>query len=199
MERAVLMQAKIAEQRKLPKQVKEKLNNITFINLALSIAIMIYLLAINILYLNENILVFSNCTKIFAMLLIIMDILLFEIAYRKDSMNIWIHCFELLVCSILILYIPYIYPYSVMRNILMLAPVFFSIYYVSKAILIHVVETKRYQNNLSDVKEIIKDEEEGYLEDDDINLVEEVRKIEEQKELEKNIVKEAKKTLKKGE
>ena len=195
MERATLMQQKIAEQRKLPKHIKEKLINITFINLLISIALMIYLLAINILYLNEDITIFSNSTKIMALILIVIDILLFEISYRKDIVLLWIHIFELLIFSVLVLSIPYIYQY--VRNVLMFAPAFFSIYYIVKAIFIYVIEKKKYQNNLSDVKEIIKDEEEGYL--DDINLIEDVKELESQKTMEKNIVKAAKKVKKKGE
>lgn len=197
MERATLMQQKIAEQRKLPKHIKEKLINITFINLLISIALMIYLLAINILYLNEDITIFSNSTKIMALILIVIDVLLFEISYRKDSGGLWIHSFELLICSVLVLAIPYIYQYHYVRNVLMFAPAFFSIYYIVKAIFIYVIEKKKYQNNLSDVKEIIKDEEEGYL--DDINLIEDVKELESQKTMEKNIVKAAKKVKKKGE
>lgn len=81
----------------------------------------------------------------------------------------------------------------------MLAPLFFSIYYVGKAIIIHIVETKRYQNNLSDVKEIVKDEEVGYLDDENNDLVQSVKNIEEQKKIEKELLKEAKKASKKGE
>ena len=191
----------IDEKRKLPEDLKGKLDNYTFINLMISIALMIYMLAINVLYLNEPIQIFSTSIKVFAMLLIIIDVAIFEIGYRKDSIKIWIHGFELLICSILVLSLQYVYLYanSIAKNIFMLLPVFYSIYYVAKIIVEHIIETKKYRNNLSDVKELVKDEEEGYLDDiSNSNLVEEVNSIENMKKEEQKLIKQAKKEQKKA-
>lgn len=191
----------IAEKRKLPEEIKDRLNNYTFINLLISIALMIYMIVINVLYLNESTQFFTTSIKIFSMLLIIIDIAIFEIGYRKDSIAIWIHAFELLICSILILSLQYIYLYGrfVIKNIFMLLPVFFSIYYVAKVIVQHIVETKKYQNNLSDVKDLVKDEEEGYLDDIADEVIDGVKNIEDMKNKEKEIIKKAKKDKKKQE
>lgn len=191
----------IAEKRKLPEEIKDRLNNYTFINLLISIALMIYMIVINVLYLNESTQFFTTSIKVFSMLLIIIDIAIFEIGYRKDSIAIWIHAFELLICSILILSLQYIYLYGrfVIKNIFMLFPVFFSIYYVAKVIVQHIVETKKYQNNLSDVKDLVKDEEEGYLDDIADEVIDGVKNIEDMKNKEKEIIKKAKKDKKKQE
>lgn len=191
----------IAEKRKLPEKIKDKLDSYTFINLLISIALMIYMIVINVLYLNENTEFFTTSIKIFSMLLIVIDIAIFEIGYRKDNISIWIHAVELLICSTLILSLQYIYLYGsfVVRNIFMLLPVFFSIYYVAKVIVGHVVETKKYQNNLSDIKELVKDEEEGYLDDVVDEIGNEIKNIEEMKNKEKEIIKKAKKDKKKQE
>ncbi|MBO5398418.1 MAG: hypothetical protein J6A36_05800 [Clostridia bacterium] len=191
----------IDEKRKLPEDLKGKLDNYTFINLMISIALMIYMLAINVLYLNETIQFFSTSIKVFAMLLIIIDVAIFEIGYRKDSIKIWIHGFELLICSVLVLSLQYVYLYanSIAKNIFMLLPVFYSIYYVAKIIVEHIIETKKYRNNLSDVKELVKDEEDGYLDDiSNSNLVEEVNSIENMKKEEQKLIKQAKKEQKKA-
>ena len=191
----------IDEKRKLPEDLKGKLDNYTFINLMISIALMIYMLAINVLYLNESIQIFATSIKVFAMLLIIIDVAIFEIGYRKDSIKIWIHGFELLTCSILVLSLQYIYLYAndIVKHIFMLLPVFYSIYYVAKIIIEHIIETKKYRNNLSDVKELVKDEEEGYLDDiSNSNLVEEVNSIENIKKEEQKLIKQAKKEQKKA-
>ena len=191
----------IDEKRKLPEDLVGKLDNYIFINLMISIALMIYMLAINFLYLNEPIQIFSTSVKLFAMLLIIIDVAIFEIGYRKDSIKIWIHGFELLVCSILVLSLQYVYLYAnnIVKSIFMLLPVFYSIYYVVKIIVEHIIETKKYRNNLSDVKELVKDEEEGYLDDiSNSNLVEEVNSIENIKKEEKKMIKQAKKEQKKA-
>lgn len=191
----------IDEKRKLPEDLKGKLDNYTFINLMISIALMIYMLAINVLYLNESIQIFATSIKVFAMLLIIIDVAIFEIGYRKDSIKIWIHGFELLICSILVLSLQYVYLYAndIVKHIFMLLPVFYSIYYVSKIIVEHIIETKKYRNNLSDVKELVKDEEEGYLDDISNNtIVEEINSIENIKKEEQKMIKQAKKEQKKA-
>lgn len=185
----------IAEKRKLPEEIKEKLNVYTFINLIISIALMIYMIVINIIFLNEDVQFFSTSIKIFSICLAIIDILVFEIGYRKDDIALWIHGFELLFCSVLVLSLQYVYLYasSVTKSLFMLLPVFYSIYYVVKVFIAHIVETKKYQNNLSDVKELIKDEQEGYLDDIKENLVNDVNSIEAVKKQEKEIIKKAKK------
>lgn len=190
----------IAEKRKLPEEIKARLNDYTFMNLIISIALMIYMIAINIIYLNEDVEFFSTSIKIFSMCLAIIDVLVFEIGYRKDDIKIWIHGFELLACSALVLSLQYIYLYAdpVVRNIFMLLPVFYSIYYVVKVTIVHIIETKKYQNNLSDVKEIVKDEQEGYLDDVKEGLANDVSNIEDIKKQEKEIIKNAKKNKKGG-
>ena len=69
----------IAEKRKLPEKIKDKLDSYTFINLLTSIALMIYMIVINVLYLNESTEFFTTSIKIFSMLLIVIDIAIFEI------------------------------------------------------------------------------------------------------------------------
>lgn len=167
MGKAELMQEKISELRKLPLKIKEKLKKIIFANFIIAIIFMLCLVIINSIYLNKDLEFFQTSVKAFAMVLIILDVILFETAYRKDSVTLWVYGFELLSYSILILAISYLYVYmnEIIRNLLMLAPIFFSIYYLAKTIIIHVIETKKYQNNLSDVKEIMQDEEKGYLDD----------------------------------
>lgn len=190
----------IEEKRKLPEAIKDRLNNYAFMNLIISIALMIYMISINILYLNEGYKIFIGSVKVFAMTLIIIDVLIFEVGYRKDNIKIWIHAFELLVCSIIVLSLQYTYIYAgtIVRSIFMLLPVFCSIYYVAKIIIMHILETKKYQNNLSDVRELMKDEQEGYLDDiKEDSIINDVKNIEEIKKQEREIIKKAKKNNKK--
>lgn len=190
----------IAEKRKLPEEIKAKLNDYTFMNLIISIALMIYMIVINIIYLNEDAQFFSTSIKVFSIWLAIIDVLIFEIGYRKDELKIWIHGFELLICSSLVLSLQYVYLYAepVVKAMFMLLPLFYSIYYVVKVTIVHIIETKRYQNNLSDVKEIVKNEEEGYLDDIKEGLANDVQNIENQKKQEREIIKKAKKKKKGG-
>lgn len=203
-----LMQQKIAEQRQLPEELKEKLNTITFINLLISIALMIYMIVVNLLYINETSEIFLNSTKTSAITFAILDIIILEIAYRKDSMRIAIHAIELIFVSLFVLAIPYLYFYldTTVRNIIMMAPIFFSIYYVGKSIAIHLIEANKYRNHLSDVPEILKDEVENQSYIDDIELdessnvdvgekeiIEGVKELEQKINEEKEFIKTAKK------
>lgn len=190
----------IAEKRKLLEEIKARLNDYTFMNLIISIALMIYMIVINIIYLNEDAQFFSTSIKVFSIWLAIIDVLIFEIGYRKDELKIWIHGFELLICSSLVLSLQYVYLYAepVVKAMFMLLPLFYSIYYVVKVTIVHIIETKRYQNNLSDVKEIVKNEEEGYLDDIKEGLANDVQNIENQKKQEREIIKKAKKKKKGG-
>lgn len=190
----------IAEKRRLPEEIKARLNDYTFMNLIISIALMVYMIVINIIYLNEDVEFFSTSIKVFSIWLAIIDVLVFEIGYRKDDLKIWIHGFELLICSSLVLSLQYVYLYAepVVKAMFMLLPLFYSIYYVVKVTIVHIIETKRYQNNLSDVKEIVKNEEESYLDDIKEDLANDVQSIEDQKKQEKDIIKQAKKKKKGG-
>ena len=171
MGKAELMQEKIAKQRQLPNEIKEKLNNITFKNLLISIAIMIYLIAINLLFINKETEFFTNCTKATAFILMLLDLVFFEIAYRKDNGVLAIHAIELLLVCLFALAIPYIFIYTnpIVRKTVMISPIYCSIYYLGKAIVIHIIEKNRYINNLSDVNEILKDDTENtsYLDEFD--------------------------------
>lgn len=203
-----LMQEKIAEQRRLPEELKQKLNNITFINLIISIALMIYMIAVNLLFINEPENIFISCTRASAITFAIVDIIILEIAYRKDSMSLAVHSIELICVSLLVLAIPYLYFYVdyKIRSIIMMAPVFFSIYYVGKSIAIHVIETNRYRSHLSDVPDILKDELENssYIDNVEIedttsvevsekDIIEGVKELEDKINEEKAFIKTAKK------
>lgn len=178
-----LMQEKISQQRKLPKEIKEKLNIITFENLLISIFVMIYMIAVNLLFFNEPETIFSTSIKVSAITLAVLDVVLFEIAYRKENTTLAIHGIELLCFSLFVLLIPYIYFYlnPVIIEIVMLASIFLSIYYVGKTMLIHIVENKKYINNLSDVFEILQDdsENESYLDEYDFSEEEIASEIQE--------------------
>lgn len=203
-----LMQEKIAEQRQLPNELKEKLNNITFINLLISIALMIYMIVVNLLFINESAEVFLNSTRTSAISFAILDIIILEIAYRRDSITLAVHAIELICVSLFVLAIPYLYFYvdTTIRSIIMMAPVFFSIYYVGNSIVIHIIGANKYRNHLSDVPEILKEDNENtsYIDDveldseknvdiDEQELISGVQEIEQRKNEEKEFIKSAKK------
>ena len=195
----VLMEKELEDKRKLTKEVKDKMNKMIFINLNIAIVFMLIMIGINIAYLNISSEKFILFIKLFSILSVFSSVLTFEIAYRKESVSKMFYGIELLVFSIIIMYIPYVYLHmpQMVKQILMLAPLYFSIYYVAKSIFINRKVTREYINNLSDVKEIVKDEEnDSYLDEESTKIIKEINAIEEAKKEEKRLIKEAKKKQK---
>ena len=120
--------------------------------------------------------------KYFALSIILFTIIIFEIAYRKDSIKYTVIGIELLICGILSLYIPYIYLHTTktLRNMIMILPAGLVIYYGVKSLFIFKQKQFKYQNNLSDVKEIVKEtERKSYLEEESKKTYRAKRKEEE--------------------
>ena len=173
MEKAELMQAKITLQRQLPNEITDKLNKIIFINLIISIALMIYVIIMNELYKNSFDVYFVYAAKISAIVFILLDVVIFEFAYRKENALLLVHGIEFFFISLFVLSIPYMFYYLDLKvvNIMMLTPVYLSIFYVGKSIVIYLIETNKYLNSLSDVNEILKDDngEKSYIEEIEID------------------------------
>lgn len=160
MEKTTKMVEEISQKRKMTPEVKDNLNKRILINCLIAIGIIIYICTINAVYIYASPDVISVLEKVFPMIFMALTIGVFEVAYRKDSGKIAVVGIELMVCSILIMYIPQIYANFEKTFCIKLAfmPIFFAIYYIAKSIIIYKKTEKHYQNNLSDVKEIVKEE-----------------------------------------
>lgn len=169
MEKAKLMQLEIEEQRKLPKEVKDNINTVIFQNLLAATIIMAYFCLINITYYNFENTIFEEYMKYFALGIILITVLDIEIAYRKNSIRLWIIGIEFLIIGVVSLYIPYIYLHTnnIVRIVIMILPAILVVYYLFKSLIIYNQKKFHYQNNLSDVKEIMRyDEKKSYLDEE---------------------------------
>lgn len=163
------MQLEIEQQRKLPKEVKDNINTIIFQNLLAATIIMAYFCLINVSYYNFENNIFEEYMKYFALGMILITVLDIEIAYRKNSIRLWIIGIEFLIIGVVSLYIPYIYLHTnnILRIIIMILPAILVIYYLFKSLIIYKQKKFHYQNNLSDVKELMKyDEKKSYLDEE---------------------------------
>lgn len=160
MEKSIKMVEELTEKRKLTSKVKTTLNKEIFINIIVAILIVTYYMILNIIYLNTDSNLANNITKIFSLVAIAITVFVFEFAYRKDSLKIMIFGIELFVCSVIILCIPKIYKqlYNIKKIIFLFFPLFCVIYYFLKSWLIYKKIKFNYQNNLSDVREIMKED-----------------------------------------
>ena len=154
------MVEEITEKRKMTEPVKQALDKRIFHNCLLAIGLMVAICVINTIYLYAKQEIVTSAMKGFALLFILGTVAIFELAYRKDNGKIAIVGIEVLVMSILVLYLPKIYENLDKKFCIQLTfiPLFCAIYYVAKSIVIYKKTEKSYQNHLSDVKEIVKEE-----------------------------------------
>lgn len=154
------MVEELTKKRKMTQEVRENINKRIFCNCLVAIGIMLYICAIDVVYIYAKQEVVTIALKVFSMIFVTITVGTFEFAYRKDNGRVAIVGMELLVFSVIILYVPQIYGNvdQLICQVLLLTPLFCSIYYMAKSIWIYWKTEKEYQNNLSDVKEIVKDE-----------------------------------------
>lgn len=195
MEKEKLMEKEIEEKRKITDDVKKKIDNEVFYNFLLAVVIMTYMFFINFGFLNLNIEAFKIYIKILTLIIASLTIFFFELSYRKDNLKYTLTGIELLVCATIVVYIPYIYMRTnkVIKQLVMLVPLYYGVYYSIKNYIIYKREVFKYQNNLSDVKEIVKNEEESYLEEDSKKLLKEIKKMDDLRKQEEKMLKEKKK------
>lgn len=195
MEKEKLMEKEIEEKRKITEDVKKKIDNELFYNYMMAIFVMIYMFFINFGFSNLSEDVFKNYIKVLVILLISLTIVFFEMSYRKDNLKYSLTGIELLTCSIIVLYIPYIYYRAnvLIRGIIMLDSIFYGVYYSIKNYIIFKKEVFTYQNNLSDVKEIVKNDDESYLEEESKKILKEIKQLDEKRKQEEKLIKEKKK------
>ena len=101
--------------------------------------------------------------NIFSFLFLGIAIFLFEIAYRKEKMSTCFWAIELLALGLIIMFVPYLSNYA--QYIILGISVGFGIYYFAKFIAIVIKKHKDFSDEKSDVKDIVKDEKKGYLDE----------------------------------
>lgn len=160
MEKSTKMVEEITEKRKMTGKVKDDLIKNIFYNFLLAIGIIIYICSLNFSYVHFSEKSYNFLSLIFSLLAISLTIGMFEFAYRKDSGKFAIHGIEMLFFSVIVLYMPKMFTNldKLYSQFFLLTPLYCAIYYVGKSIVMYKKTEKNYQNNLSDVKEILKEE-----------------------------------------
>ncbi|MBO5413677.1 MAG: hypothetical protein J6A29_05280 [Clostridia bacterium] len=153
---------KINEERKLDKETKEAIRKKVLKNFLFATGILLFLAVLKLMALNLdkniNILVY----KISSVILLVITLVLFEVAYKKDSDTLAITSIEMFFLSIITLLTPYILinrP-NVFTSIM---GVYFTIYYAIKNFIIYRKEKSRYLKEKNDIPQIIKKESKDEL------------------------------------
>ena len=191
----------IKERMKLPEEVKGFIKINILLNILMAIVMLVATLIINITYSKVTTSAFEEYIKIFQIVFALVTIVFFETSYKKDSFLISFYGIEMFLFSIAIMFVPYFYIFKNQLNVLVILSVVFAIYYIFKSIFTGIYIRNDYlKNNISDVKEIVKDNKKGYIDEKSTKTLSENKKNaqkqeeqkKEEKELEKN--KENKKT-----
>ena len=128
-----------------------------FSNILMAIGIMVYFIVINFSYIRLDEKKLINGLKLVSMLILFLSIIIFEIAYHKDSGKIAINGIEILMLAIHTLTI-----WNIVNKIdisfqtyILFSTYAFAIYYILKSILIYTREKRKYLKSLSDIHEIV--------------------------------------------
>lgn len=161
-----ILEETIKERKKLPKELKDKISNLVFFNIAIFMFMMIIYLGINIIFNRFSLSNFEITMKIIQIMVCLISIAIFEFSYKKDSFKIALYGIEFTLFSIAVLYVPYMYTLNNI-NFLLNIIIVFIIYYILKSIFIVVYYRNKYlKDNYSDVKEILKEDKKGYLDEE---------------------------------
>ena len=131
-----------------------------FENLIILVAITLYFVIISFSHLRLTEVTFFKEIKIASMIVLGLCILIFEIAYHKDSGKIAIYGIEILSLSIYTLTIwTLINKLNITLHKYIIYSVFtYVIYYFLKSIIIYTSEKRKYLSSLSDIHEIVSNE-----------------------------------------
>jgi amino acid transporter len=162
-----LAEKEIEEKRKLPFDLKNEIFKSIFHNLLIAIIIMVFLCVVNVIFRFLDEVSFEIAMKYLALFIIIITVIVIEVAYRRQSKRTALIGIELLLISVFSLYVPYFYlmasPFFMKLSIVV--PGLIAFYYVIKALLIFKSGEIKYHDDLSDVKEILKEEKKSYIDE----------------------------------
>lgn len=139
---------------------RKKVNEKVFENIIIAVAIMLYFIIINFSYyrIDESSLIIG--LKIVSMVILLLSIIIFEIAYKKDSGKIAIYGIEILVLASHALSIMQVVEIAKIKftTYIVISAYTFVIYYILKAIILYTIDERNYLKSLSDIKDIVNNE-----------------------------------------
>lgn len=156
----------IKDRKMLPFEVKRNIINHVFFNCILFICMMIITLIIHISFNKFLLQDFDRYIDMVQIGCCIIAIVILETAYRKDSGIVGIYGIEFLIFSIGVLFVPYMYMsksnFTFMKNVIL----GFGIYYLAKScITLWHIRHSYLKDNISDIKELVKEDKESYLDE----------------------------------
>lgn len=183
----------IKERKILPYEKKQNIMDNIFCNCLIFMIMLIITLIVNISFGKFSEKDFESYIDIIQIACGAISISVLEVAYRKNSGKIGIYGIEILIFSICVLFVPYMYISKLKLEFLKYTILLFFIYYFLKSVGILLHTRNSYlRKNISDVKEIVKEEKEGYIDEKSTKTLKE-QKIENErkKKIKENKVKDS--------
>ena len=176
-EKPVNLQDIIKEKKSLPKEEKQNIMNDIFHNCLIFMLMLILSLIVNVAFDKLPIRNFESYIDIIQLACGFISIAVLEFAYRKDSGKFGLYGIETLIFSICILFVPYSYINKSNTDLLKNANLVFAVYYFVKIVATSIHSRNKYiRENMSDVKELVKEEKDGYI-DEESTKTHKVQKI----------------------
>lgn len=148
----------------MKKDTQEKIDNKVnikkkILNIVNCLAIIAYLVVFYFIYIYYDLNIFELFFKISSFTLLIISIIVFEIAYKKDDESIGKNGIEILVVAIYSLLAKYLFKvFNInIQDYIKIGICFAILYYILKTVIIYTQENKKKLEELSDIKEIVKD------------------------------------------
>lgn len=157
------IEKQIEEAKKIPVELKERIMQNTYKNIMTANMIFIYVIFLNLGYKNINKNIFIKDLKVFSISLLIVSILLIEKAYKSKNKKTAVTAVEVLIIGIVTLFLQYAYfsSYKIYNYMATIMAVVFAVYYILKSVYNFLVTRRNFRNNISDIKEITKNNKGG--------------------------------------
>ena len=154
------IESEITQKTKLPDDIKEQARKNIFTNIIIAIIAISYFIFLILGSAGSTKNVRIVDFNIFSIIILGLAICLFEIAYRKDNGTIAMYGVEALTIALTTLFLPYvIFEVSeAHKKYYLMVSSYIGIYYIIKCIYISVKTKKKYLEETSDIKEIVKKE-----------------------------------------
>ncbi len=154
------IESEITQKTKLPDDIKEQTRKNIFTNIIIAIIAISYFIFLILGSAGSTKNVRIVDFNILSIIILGLAICLFEIAYRKDNGTIAMYGVEALTIALTTLFLPYvIFEVSeAHKKYYLMVSSYIGIYYIIKCIYISVKTKKKYLDEASDIKEIVKKE-----------------------------------------
>lgn len=145
---------------KISKEKLEEIYGLVFKNIAIAAVVIVYFIFLNLGQMNIKPDIYQTDLKVFSITSLLISIVLFEKAYKKDSGEIAIYGIETLILAIVTLSLIYINLMFSSRYVFIVNSIscIFAVYYLIKSVIVYI--KKRKKCYIDDMKEIINKEEE---------------------------------------